>query len=319
MPEQHYDIIGDVHGHADALRQLLVKLGYAERQGAFRHKTRKAIFVGDFVDRGPHQREVLRIARCMCEAGTASAVLGNHELNAIAWATKDGEGGFLRRHSEQNAAQHADFLRQLGEGSSDYYEALQWFRQLPVWLELPGLRVVHACWHEPSRAALAPHLDERQRFTDGGLREALRRGSEAYMAAEILLKGPEQRLPAGKTFLDGGGHIRQDVRLRWWDTGATTFRQAAIGVDDIRGELPDVELPIDFRYLESTPVMFGHYWMPGEPMITSPTAACLDFCVARNGYLTAYRWSGENKLSSEHLVYVPGENTGVNRRAKLTP
>jgi hypothetical protein len=84
MSEQHYDVIGDVHGHADALRRLLVALGYTESHGIFQHDIRKAIFVGDFVDRGPEQREVLRIARNMCEAGTASAVLGNHELNAIA-------------------------------------------------------------------------------------------------------------------------------------------------------------------------------------------------------------------------------------------
>jgi hypothetical protein len=43
MSEQHYDIIGDVHGHADALRRLLVELGYAKSQGAFRHDTRKAM------------------------------------------------------------------------------------------------------------------------------------------------------------------------------------------------------------------------------------------------------------------------------------
>jgi hypothetical protein len=83
MSEQHYDVIGDVHGHADALRRLLVTLGYTESQGIFQHDTRKAIFVGDFVDRGPQQREVLRIARNMCEGGAANAVLGNHELNAI--------------------------------------------------------------------------------------------------------------------------------------------------------------------------------------------------------------------------------------------
>jgi Calcineurin-like phosphoesterase len=234
-----YDVIGDIHGHANALRRLLVKLGYEELRGAFRHKSRKAIFVGDFVDRGPDQREVLRIARSMCDAGTAGAVLGNHEFNAIAWATEDANGGFLRRHTKKNAAQHAEFLSQLGEGSRDYFDALQWFRQLPVWIEYPGLRVVHACWHGPSQAALEPHLDARRSFTDEGLREALRRGSEAYVAAEVLLKGPEQRLPPGMSFLDKGGHTRQDVRLRWWDRHATTFKQAAIGVDDIRGELPD--------------------------------------------------------------------------------
>src|SRR5208282_3704732 len=120
MSEPHYDIIGDVHGHADALRRLLIKLGYTESYYVFQHDTRKAIFVGDFVDRGPDQREVLRIARSMCEADTASAVLGNHEFNAIAWAIPDGEGGFLRKHSEKNADQHAEFLNQLGEGSPEY-------------------------------------------------------------------------------------------------------------------------------------------------------------------------------------------------------
>ena len=154
MSEQHYDVIGDVHGHADALRRLLATLGYAESQGIFQHDTRKAIFVGDFVDRGPEQREVLRIARNMCEAGTANAVLGNHELNAIAWATSNGEGGFLRKRSEKNASQHVEFLRQLDEGSQDYKNAIDWVRELPVWIEVPGLRVVHACWHEPSRSKL---------------------------------------------------------------------------------------------------------------------------------------------------------------------
>src|SRR5208282_2363488 len=292
MSEPHYDIIGDVHGHADALRRLLIKLGYTESYYVFQHDTRKAIFVGDFVDRGPDQREVLRIVRNMCEADTASAVLGNHEFNAIAWARPNGQGGFLRERSEKNKRQHAEFLHQLEEGSREYYDALHWFEQLPVWLEFPGLRVIHACWHEPSCADLRPYLDSRTRFTEEGLREALRRGSTAYAAAKILMKGPEQRLPPGMSFFDGSGHERHDVRIRWWDPRATTFRQAAIGVDDRIGDLPDVELPIDFRYMESTPVLFGHYWMEGEPTITFSNAACLDFRVARKGYLTAYRWSG---------------------------
>lgn len=215
MFEQGYDLIGDIHGHADALRRLMIKLGHSKLDGTFRHDSRKVIFVGDFVDRGPDQREVLRIARNMCEAGTASAVLGNHEFNAIAWVTPDGKGGFLRTHSKQNAEQHAEFLSQLAEGSPDYHDTIEWFRRLSVWLELPGLRVVHACWHDPSRAVLAPYLDSENRFTEEGLWEALQRGSQAYVAAEILLKGPEQRLPPGMSFVDKSGHKRHEVRLRW--------------------------------------------------------------------------------------------------------
>jgi hypothetical protein len=110
------------------------------------------------------------------------------------------------------------------------------------------------------------------------------------------------------SFEDKDGHTRRDVRLRWWDREATTFRKAAIGMDDRLEELPDVKLPIDYRYSEGPPVFFGHYWMNGKPAITAPHAACLDFSVAKQGYLTAYRWSGERELSSGNLVHVPAEN-----------
>jgi Calcineurin-like phosphoesterase len=284
---------------------LLTKRGYSEVEGTFRHETRKAIFVGDFVDRGPEQQEVLKIARAMCRAETAFAVLGNHEFNAIGWATPDEDGGFLRPHTEANLKQHQDFLQQFGEGSADYQHAIRWFSDLPVWLELPGLRVVHACWYEPSRIALAPYLDGRGCFTEKGMREALRRGSPAYAAAEILMKGPEQRLPSAVSFSDKDGRERREVRIKWWDPDATTFRKAAIGLDDRLDELQDLALPVDFIYRESTPVLFGHYWMNGEPKLTSSTAACLDFSVANQGYLTAYQWSGESELLPEHLVHVP--------------
>ncbi|MFM7107886.1 MAG: metallophosphoesterase, partial [Planctomycetaceae bacterium] len=64
-----YDLIGDVHGHADALRALLQSLGYARRQGVFVHPDRRVIFLGDFIDRGPAIRETLEIVRPMVEAG----------------------------------------------------------------------------------------------------------------------------------------------------------------------------------------------------------------------------------------------------------
>jgi hypothetical protein len=133
MTIQGYDLVGDIHGHADALHRLLHKLDYTQVEGVFRHSQRKMIFVGDFIDRGPEQREVLRIARAMCEAGVASAVMGNHEFNAIGWAAKNTDGKFLRSHSEKNASQHARFLRQIEESSADHKDALSWFRSLPIW------------------------------------------------------------------------------------------------------------------------------------------------------------------------------------------
>ena len=84
-----YDIIGDIHGHADALKALLADMGYRDRAGAWRHPARQAVFVGDFIDRGPSQLETVDIVRRMVDVGGALAVMGNHELNAIAWFLPD--------------------------------------------------------------------------------------------------------------------------------------------------------------------------------------------------------------------------------------
>ena len=83
-----------------------------------------------------------------------------------------------------------------------------------------------------------PFLDETGRFTEG-LFESYRHGSEAHTAVEILLKGPEERLPAGIQFFDKDGEERKKVRLRWWDQDATTFRKAALGMEGREHELPD--------------------------------------------------------------------------------
>ena len=80
-----YDVIGDVHGHADRLTGLLRTMGYAETNGAWRCTGRQAIFIGDLIDRGTQQLETIDIARRMVDAGSAQITLGNHEFNAIAY------------------------------------------------------------------------------------------------------------------------------------------------------------------------------------------------------------------------------------------
>ena len=71
-----YDLIGDIHGHADALVKLLHELGYDNHTGVYRHPKRQAVFLGDFIDRGPKIRETLEIVRPMIESGAAQAVMG---------------------------------------------------------------------------------------------------------------------------------------------------------------------------------------------------------------------------------------------------
>lgn len=79
-----FDIIGDVHGCGDELETLLAELGYnVEWSGEGVKVTppegRRALFVGDLVDRGPRSPDVLRIAKHMVDSGTALAVVGNHD------------------------------------------------------------------------------------------------------------------------------------------------------------------------------------------------------------------------------------------------
>ncbi|MDX2357933.1 polynucleotide kinase-phosphatase [Dietzia sp. PP-33] len=81
-----FDVIGDVHGCRAELEELLRTLGYAlERDQAgravdARHpESRRVVFVGDLVDRGPDSPGVLRLAMGMVESGNALCVSGNHE------------------------------------------------------------------------------------------------------------------------------------------------------------------------------------------------------------------------------------------------
>lgn len=300
-----YDIIGDIHGHNDKLIALLRQMGYRERDGCWRHPDRIAIFVGDFIDRGPGQLDTVRTVRSMMDAGSAQAVMGNHEFNAIAWNTPDplNPGEFLRSHSLKNREQHAAFLGETADSPEQHLEITDWFMTLPLWLELPGLRVVHACWHPADMDELAPYLQSGNRLDATLLEKASRRGTREYALVENILKGPEVTLPDGRSFPQGG-QMRRDARVRWWDASATTYRQAAIVDSGTQAMLPDSHIPagVSPGYDSATPVFFGHYWMSGKPELQSDRVACVDYSVGKNGPLVAYRWDGESNLDARQFV-----------------
>ena len=84
-----FDIIGDIHGCFDELVELLKELGYdisTQPDGETfvqPPQGRKAIFVGDFVDRGPKVAEVLRLVMGMQKSGAAICVPGNHDVKLV--------------------------------------------------------------------------------------------------------------------------------------------------------------------------------------------------------------------------------------------
>jgi len=305
-----YDLIGDIHGHATELKALLTKMDYRETDGVWQHPERQVIFLGDFVDRGPEQVETVTIARNMVENGQALAVMGNHEFNAVAWATEDSQNRdeHLRPHIEKNLKQHRAFLEQVGEGSELHHSMIEWFKTLPVYLDLPEFRVVHACWHPEHLAAIAKYTDKENRLLPTAWEVASRKGSEAYEAVETLLKGLEIRLPPGHHFHDKDGNPRYDIRTRWWQQEQLTYRDLAMVPASEIAKIPHTPVESDVLpgYDGEKPVFVGHYWMSGTPEPLSEHVVCLDYSIAGEGKgkLCAYQVNGEVKLDADSFVWV---------------
>jgi protein phosphatase len=89
-----FDFIGDVHGCCDELEALLKQLDYEQftidgvspgwGSIAYRHPAgRKAVFVGDLVDRGPRVLDAVGIVHNMIVGGAALCVPGNHDMKLM--------------------------------------------------------------------------------------------------------------------------------------------------------------------------------------------------------------------------------------------
>ena len=319
----YYDIIGDVHGSATKLEALLGELGYRQDgSGVYRHPDRTAVFVGDLIDRGTEQLEVLQLVKPMVDAGSAQIVMGNHEFNAICWATKHPETGKpLREHSDRNRKQHKEFLTLTDEDQAYYVE---WFKTLPLWLDLGGIRVIHACWHEASMKAVRDITGSDRLSTVEHFAEAHKPGTALNDAIEVLLKGPEISLVDHDMdpYWDfESGKERTDARIRWWDHDADTLPALA----ELRAvklkngdDYPHYEpRPVDaqhrdYVYKARVPLFYGHYWREWESQKDEWTTytACVDFS-GGTGTMVAYRWSGEPEIHWEN--YIPHDPRVVAR------
>jgi hypothetical protein len=303
----NYDVIGDIHGQFGKLEKLLSQLGYARKGKTWGSPAgdRQAVFVGDLIDRGPEQVACVDAVRRMIDAGHARCVMGNHEFNAIAYATpRPGrDGDYLRPHSDKNKKQHAEFLQQVGEGSGLHRELVEWFRMLPPALDLGPIRVVHAWWNDEYVNIVRDRLAGRP-LDDEFLRAACTRDSAEWHAMEGLTKGMEIPLPEGASFSDHDGVERYEVRAQWWNHEARSYRDVAIVADDQRGGIPERPLPADVALapIAGSPVFIGHYWMEGTPSLRAAGVACVDYSAGKGGALVGYRWQGEPELDAAHFV-----------------
>jgi hypothetical protein len=192
------DIIGDIHGAFGRLRGLLNTLGYEVRHKRWTHpEGRRLLFLGDCIDRGPDSFGVYLTVRKMVDDGIAIALMGNHELNAIAFSTRENDGvidarqahhdacvalttgrpsqGWQRRHELEatkegrrtliNLQHHRATL--VSTSAAQYAEMVEWFIRLPLWLELPDVRAVHAAWIPSAIATLRSWACETTRRNPG--------------------------------------------------------------------------------------------------------------------------------------------------------
>lgn len=310
LNQPSYDLIGDIHGYAEPLKRLLNLLGYKKTGDSFRHSEgRKVIFLGDFIDRGPAIRETLQIVKSMVDADQALAVMGNHEYNAICYHTPDGKGDFLRSRSKgdgKNTKQHRATLDAFADFPAEWEQWIEWFKELPFYLDLGNIRAVHASWNTDLVDSI-----KGQSLTDSGfLKRTAIEGTEEFSAIETLLKGVEVSLPEGNHYEDKEGFKRDKMRVKWWHSPVgKTFREVGMPYSE---SIPSAMIPKETYsewqpYSENEPPVFvGHYWMPGDwtPEPLASNVSCLDYSVAKDGALTAYRWDREREIDPAKFVQV---------------
>lgn len=318
-PPEGYDLIGDVHGCATTLERLLQRLGYRKRQGVYQHAKRRAIFLGDVIDRGPHIREALLLVHSMVQNGSAHMVLGNHEHNALTYCTQINNPHtqaleYLRPHTSANTALIADTLEQFANYPAEWQELLQWFRNLPLFMELGSaqagnaFRVVHACW---DHAVIAQH---KACFGDGHFDEAflhqsVNSNSVAAKSVQRLTRGLVFPLPQGLHSVAHDGYKRSSFRTKFWAQDARTYGDLLFQPDPIPADI--AALPISqehraqmVRYgIDQPPLFIGHYWLKGRPTPLAHNIACLDYSAVKDGRLVAYRMDGEQQLQPQKFVW----------------
>ncbi len=298
------DIIGDIHGYADKLVGLLTQLDYRHNGQYFVPPIgHRALFIGDLIDRGPQQVATLEIVFAMLDADVADAVMGNHEYNALAFATLDPNDStqYLRSHSDVHKRQHEAFLAEVPFGSDKHQYWLQRFYEIPLWLESDDACFVHACWDVDSMAILQPFLTEDNCLTPQGLIATASEPSVPFDALERVLKGVETPLPEGMAMVDKEGTRRTRVRVRWWldELNTRTLYEVARAPTSALAQIPSDALAenIDFAIKTHKPVFVGHYWLTGTPEPLSHQVVCTDYSAAiDSGYLTCYQFDTEQPL-----------------------
>ncbi len=316
MNELHYDIISDIHGRFDKLADLMERMGYQPAGEDFIPPAgHKALFLGDLIDTKPGHplpggvRATLRAVKAMCDAGHALCLMGNHELNAICYHTMGPNREHLRVHGSRNKKTHQgtldDFPDHADPAGEWRTQWMPWLKALPLFLDLGGLRAIHACWHPGYLAG----LEGKSLADDGFLLACADKRTPEGEAIEALLKGIEVPLPDPHFFTDHTGTKRKQFRARWWEVPGDDIHCRDL-VFPASEQIAEVPVDPAARRLfspypaDAPPVFFGHYFKPADSPVQSErhNVACLDHSAATGGPLVAYRWKGEARINPAHYI-----------------
>lgn len=303
-----YDIIGDVHGHYRLLKKLLLNLGYTKMANGFVHPERKAIFTGDFINRGPEIRKTIRTIRTMVENGNALTIIGNHEVNAILFHLKDKDKKPLLKEPRKNYLALFKTLNEFLPYPEEFKSHLRWMRQLPLYLDLGDIRVVHACWSEEAINVVNERLEEG-RLKKRTYREYYKNPkSELARSINVLTKGIDLVMPGDLRVINNKGISPRSFRLSWWEQPeGKTFKEMSF---ESKYHLPEYTIPKELvpkthYYSEKEPIVFfGHYCRGRGPHIVKSNLCCVDSCVTGTKTLTSYSWNGEDALILKNLQHV---------------
>lgn len=254
------DVVGDVHGEIDALRDLLTHLGYTH--GGREHPAhRRLVFVGDLCDRGPDSPAVVQLVSELVTAGVAQCIVGNHELNVLRGDHKHGNAWITQPDHEENAREYSCAVASPPQRTT----FASFFRTLPLVLERADLRVVHAAWNDEAVAIMRGTDDDCitafARFeeqTNADLAKLLPLKQEALVPHRHGLRDESYRMPS---LPDVGSYDEKEQTLNPVRRITSGLERATDTPFFATGEWRFCDrMKWWNEYTDDTAVVFGHYW-----------------------------------------------------------
>ena len=256
------DIVGDVHGEIDALRDLMGVLGY--RSDGTHPGGRRLVFIGDLTDRGPDSPAVLELVSDLVSRGLAQCLLGNHELNLLREAIKEGNGWYFDVNHDRATGKFLDSRLLAAEKRPTLREFL---KGLPIALEREDLRLVHAAWHpasveiirSTSLGALDLYLQHQARAVQLGVDIGMaERGNAEEASLGSTLTDPNAVVPLLTNFgaLDA---LHRDANPVSIVTSGLECMAKHVFFASGKWRMVD-RYPWWNDYTAEIPVIIGHYW-----------------------------------------------------------